>query len=309
MSQRDVLAELRSAQAAAPPELRARIRLIAAEAAPPKRSLRRRALLVLAPVALAAAAATAVVATRPAHHTPAAPAPFAARLAPQVQHGSAAIAVPAPSPKRVQRYAASLTLRVPTASAVSDGVKQALHLTALAGGHAASVHVAGGSARLVLEIPRAKVQQTVARLSKLGTIVGEQVSIQDAQAGIAATDRTIAQLQRQLKTLRAQPQTTAVARRIAALTGRVEALQRSRANTIRTDHFAAVHVSLATSPAAVPARHHDPLHGLAVAFRWLGIGLVYALALGGSVAALGLVLWLGARLLRRRRVDALLNRP
>jgi hypothetical protein len=36
---------------------------------------------------------------------------------------------------------------------------------------------------------------------------------------------------------------------------------------------------------------------------------VYALAIGGPVLVLLGLLWLAARLLRRRRVDALLSRP
>jgi hypothetical protein len=50
-----------------------------------------------------------------------------------------------------------------------------------------------------------------------------------------------------------------------------------------------------------------PLHGLGVAFRWIGIGAVYALALGGPVALLLVLVWLGVRVVRRRRENALLE--
>ena len=55
---------------------------------------------------------------------------------------------------------------------------------------------------------------------------------------------------------------------------------------------------------------HGPLHGLGVAFRWIGIGAVYALALGAPLAAARS----GSpgsrvRAIRRRREDALLSRP
>ena len=63
------------------------------------------------------------------------------------------------------------------------------------------------SADLVLKIPRAHVQEAITRLSALGTITSESVDIQDLQAGLNATDRTIARLQKQLADLRAQTPT------------------------------------------------------------------------------------------------------
>ena len=67
MSQRDLVAELRAAHVEAPPEVRERVRLIAAAApAPPRRITWRRAFVVAVPVA--AAIAATVVFTRPAKH-------------------------------------------------------------------------------------------------------------------------------------------------------------------------------------------------------------------------------------------------
>ena len=68
MSQRDLVAELRAARVAAPPEVRERVRLIARSATPPRRVFTwRRALVVALPAA--AAIAAAVVFTRPAAHS------------------------------------------------------------------------------------------------------------------------------------------------------------------------------------------------------------------------------------------------
>lgn len=319
MSQRDVAAELRAARVTAPAELRERVRLIAAaDPAPPRRVLppRRRWLVALVPVA-AAAAAAGVVLTRPTHtqtvlhgaavERAAVPKP----LAPQAQ-ALRPLGVPT-SAKRVQRYGASLTLRVADPIRVSDAVKRALHIVGSLGGYPVSVHVAGGSGaasgELVLKVPRSHVHQAVARLSQLGTIVGEQVDVQDLQAGINANDRTIARLQRQLADLRAEPQTDAVTRQIAALTARIVSLQRARANTIRSAHYATVQLAISTRTAARSHHHgHGPLHGLGVAFRWIGIGLVYGLALGAPLVLVVALLWFAARGLRRRREDALLSR-
>jgi hypothetical protein len=318
MSQRDVVAELRTVQVAAPPELRARVRLIAAGAEPPRRRVTwRRALAVAVPVA-AAVAAAAVFATRPTNDHTASP--------PEVQRGSAAVAgsvstpqaksapahlaVPAPR-NRAQNVDETLSLQVDTPKEVSDGVKSALRITGSLGGYPRSVHASthgsSASASLVLEIPRTNVQAAVGRLSALGTIVAEHVDVTDAQAGLNATDRTIARLQRQLKVLRAQPTPPAV--QIAQLERRIVQLQRAEAAARLRAHYATVSLQLATPPVTVVAHEHGPLHGVLVALKWLGVGAVYALAIGGPIALLALLAWLAVRFWRRRREDALLSRP
>ena len=324
MSQRDLVAELRAVGVTAPSEVRERVRLIAANAAsnPPRRMLRRRSLVLLVPVA--AALAGAIVLTRPAviapgnsrrrahrwrpsrrrapHRPPPRPAPFAKAFA------------PAPSPTRVQRYGATIGLRVGSPSAVSNAVKDALRITSRLGGHPSSVHASAagkaGTADLVLRIPRRHVQEAVTRLSQLGTITSEQVDIQDLQAGLDATDRRIARLQKELTTLRAQPQTPERDRAIAAVTAQVQRLQRSEAATVRSAEFATVRLHVATASPPAPAHHgHGPLHGIGVAAYWVGVGAVYALAFGIPLLILcGLVL-LAVRIVKRRRVDALLSRP
>ena len=64
------------------------------------------------------------------------------------------------------------------------------------------------------------------------------------------------------------------------------AAARTQAATIRAAHYATVQLHLETPPAAQPVHHgHGPLHGLGVAFRWIGIGAVYVLALGAPLVA------------------------
>lgn len=321
MSQRDLVAELRSAHIEAPTEVRERVRLIAAgdTARRPPRFTWRRALVVVVPVA--AAVAATIVFTRPSHTNQLATQTLPERatvlhgfarsagttLQPQVGAPDKAAAVPAPSRTRVQRYGAYLALRVPTPDGVSAAVKQAVHIATSLGGYASSVHASSqrksASADLVLKVPRAHVQQAVTRLAQLGTITAEQVDVQDLSAGLNATDRTIARYQRTLAQLRAQPQTDLVKQKIAALTARIARLQRTSAATIRSAHFATVQLHLATPPAARHVTHHGPLHGLVVALRWIGIGLVYLLVLGTPLVVLALLV----RWIRRRREDALLS--
>lgn len=326
MLQRDLTAELRAARIPAPHELRERVRMIAgsqpshARLALPSWLTLRRALVVALPVA-AAVAATLVV-TLPSHkEQPAALASQNALRAPKVPlHGEATKSlgavpafVPAPSRTRAQRYGASLTLRLPTAADVSSGVKRALHIASSLGGYPTSVHAAttakSGSATLVLKVPRTHVQQAVLQLSALGAITSEHVDVQDVQAGLNTTDRTIARLQRQLRKLRGEPQTDSTRHNIATLTARVQRLQRQNAASIRAARYATVNLRLATPAAAAPAPHRNgPLHGLGIAFHWIGIGAVYTFALGAPLAALIALAWLATRALRRRREDELLSR-
>ena len=320
MPQRDVVAELHRAQLTAPAELRATVRLIAADATPP-RSLRvsRRAVFAVALPAAAALAAAGVLLTRPAHENTTAPrvadgsaaAPKSSRAGlPSTATQAAPYTVPS-APNRAQLYDATLSVQLADPKAVSDAVKRALRITASLSGYPTSVHAgshgASSTADLVLKVPRTHVQEALARLSQIGTIVGEHVDVQDAQAGLNATDRTIARLQRRLKALREQ--SPAPAKQILALEARIAALQRSEAATRLAAHYATVDVHLATAPAPTPkAGGHGPLHGVGVALGWLGIGAVYALAVGGPVVALALAAFFAVRLLRRRREDALLSR-
>jgi hypothetical protein len=306
MSQRDLVTELRAVHVAAPPEVRERVRLIAAEATPPERSrfTWRRALVVAVPVA--AAIAASIVFTRPSHHTTAVP--LVERAA--VAHGSAlaptfqkSFAVPG-SPKRVQTVATTLAIRVPQ---ISDAVKRAVAVVTSLGGYPASVqadtHGSQGTATLTLKVPRTNLQRAITRLSQLGTITSEDVQIADRQAGLNTDARTIAHLQTLLAA-------TTDAKQHAALTLRIERLQRKDAATRRAAHYATLHLSLATPHAAAKTtHHHGPLHGVGIALTWLGIGAVYALAIGAPLLVLLALVWLAVRTVRRRREDALLSRP
>ena len=327
MSQRDLTAELHAARGAAPYELRERVRMIAARAEPRHpRFTWRRALVIAVPIA--AAVAASIVFTRPSHERPAALGVQTTERSAKAQlHGTvlkpfgattagapdAATSAPAPSGTRAQRYGASLTLRLATPRDVSDGVKRALRVASSLGGYSTSVHASTkaqtASATLVLEVPRTHVQEAISRLSALGTITAERVDVQDLQTGLNTTERTIARLQRQLRALRAKTQTPTLQRRIQTLTARIQQLQRQDTTTIRAARYATIDLRLATPAAATPAKHrHGPLHGLGVAFHWIGIGAVYAFALGAPLAALVALAWLASRTIRRRRENELLSR-
>jgi hypothetical protein len=322
MSRPDLLSQLRKARPVVPPELRERVRLVAAQAAPPRRRITwRRAFVVVAPVA--AAAVAAVVLLPGGSRQTAIPQPLEqtsvsgaaatdSAAAPTLQKTTAPV-VPAPSRSRIQNYSASLVLRLRDAGAVSDATKQAVQIAGSLHGYLTSVNVTAegrtGYANLVLRIPVDHVRQAVSRLSALGTIVGESVSIQDLQGQVDATGRRIARLQRLLASWRALPQTEDTIKHIDALTTQIERLKRGLAATVRTAQYATVHLQLTTRQAPAPVHHgHGPLHGLVVIFHWAWIGAVYTLALGTPLGLILGLVWLVGRSVRRRREDQLLSR-
>jgi hypothetical protein len=300
-----VLDDLRAARPAAPPELRERVRAIAATVPTPRRRVTwRRAAIVLVPAVLAVVVGAAVLgrgdrSAAPEHGGVATDAtqvmPFGA--------ATKSVAVPPPSSTRLQDYDATLTLRVRDAEALSDATKRAVRIAGGLGGFPASVSVHGATGTLKLRVPVTKVQTAVERLSAVGTIVGESVSIRDVQAGVNATDRTIARLQRDLRRLRANG---APQQRVDALVARIERLQRARANAVRQAKLATVELHL-TAKQPVAAASDGPLDGAVTALRWLGIGALYALVVGGPVVAVLLLAWLAWRRLRRRAAERLLG--
>ena len=326
MSRPDLLTELRGGRPAAPPELRERV-LALSPAMPRRRRLSWRLGVVVA-FAAAVAVVTAVVVSRGERRAQPTPELAAGAvttraqakgylggtrdaLAPSVTHS----AVPAPAPGRLQNYRAYLEVRVPTANDVSSASQRAQAITRSLGGYVLAVTVDArgkrGSAELALRVPRQHVQEAVARLSQLGTVVAENVQVQDLQTQVNANDRLVDRLQKRLADLRAKEQTDDVQRQIAALTKRIQHLQRARATTVRESRYATIQLDVATKKAAA-AKHAEspgPLHGLGVAFRWIGIGAVYALALGTPFVVLVALLWLAARAVRRRREEALLSSP
>jgi len=325
MSQRDeLLTQLRESRPLAPAELRDHVRRIAeSTAAPPRHGIRwRRALLVAVPVAAAVAGAAILFPggkSKPVAVPPElAYRPPASRSA-KAFHGSAAsaapaaqAALPAPAPNRVQRITTTLELRLPNTQAVSDATKQAVAITHALGGYPKSLNVDAqgrtGYATLVLRIPKQNVQRAVSRLSELGTIVGENVQIQDIQAQVDATARKIARLEARLTYWQSQPASTEVEQHVAALTAQIAKLRRSRASTIHAASYATVSVQMTTRPAPAPVhKGRGPLHDLGVAFRWLGIGAVYVLALAAPFVLVGALVWLVLRAVRRRRENELLS--
>ena len=331
MSRPDLLTALRAATPPAPPELRAHIRELATAASPPPRRLGWRVPLArIALVSIAAVAAVVllpgssgqrveggapvVAAQTPRPHLPAL-APAASAAVPAAP--SRAVALPGPSATRAQSYAATLSLRLPDGSAVARAARQAVQIARALGGYPqsakVSVNARAGTASIALRVPRGRVSDAVNRLSSLGTVVGERVSITDLQGGVDATTRRIARLEGELAATLREPQTVETEKLAAALRARIDGLRGARAETLRGARDATVSLRLATAVRPSVRAHrqvgrHGPFHALGRIFRLAGIAAVYALAIGAPLAFLALLVWLLGSRIRRGKEDRLLSR-
>ena len=294
MSQPDhdaILDAIRSAQITASPELRERVRGLAA-AAPPaalprqKRELPwRRWTLVLVPAAIAVALAAslaigladsgkkdqlsasdgAVASQRKA--PPALPftgpaqdsanTPFVPKAA------GKASSIPA-TQGRAQLYETELTLKVKD---LSSTTKRALLLTRDFHGYVRSVDYGSGSERgqayMTLRVPVGSVQAAIVRFSALGEIIDQHVSIKDVQPTLdkrfremQATRDSIAKTQAKLEspTLTAE-QRAALENELVAQRRQLVVLQKQQAALQRLTSYATVELALRTADKAVVVPH------------------------------------------------------
>ena len=109
---------------------------------------------------------------------------------------------------RAQEWDVSLELAVRDNRSLSDASAEAIRATRSLGGFVVSSNVAtqgsGGRADLVLRIPQRRVQDAIAQFSELGTITGQQVTVQDRQADLDRLAKRIDTLRIQLAEVRAQ---------------------------------------------------------------------------------------------------------
>ena len=342
MSQLDAIQEqIRSSRITASPELRARVQELAAAEPParaPRRGLRlpsRRWTLVLVPAAVAIAVAGAVtigLATS-GNGGKSAEQRAVVQQAPFATGESDSVA-PAPAPKasssggvgggglpatagRAQLYESELTLKV---KSLSDATKRALRLTRGFNGYVRSVEYGSGaergSAYLVLRVPIGSVQAAIVRLSALGEILDQHVSIQDVQPQLDRRFRQmqsardgIAKLQARLES----PSLSADERRaleneLVAARRQLVVLQRAQAQLQKQTSFATVSLDLRSAAKAVAVPHEPGRIGRAL--DRAGSILVdeakvvlYVLIVGAPFLVLA-ALGLGALHARRRRNES-----
>ena len=224
-----------------------------------------------------------------------------------------------PASRRVQDYDARMRLRVQDAAALDRATKRAMRDTRNLGGFVASIDFGTrpedqGDASLVLRVPVAKVQEAVARYTELGTIVSQQVKINDLQPQADRLSQSATELRRRIADLVAKSRRSGLTvderiqlenarRNLQSLTGRQSRL-------VREASYATVTLELTTTKAA--EKREEP--GAFRAFwddasKILGtelIWLLYALVVAGPFLLLALLALLAERSRRRRSADALL---
>src|ERR1700730_11144257 len=104
---------------------------------------------------------------------------------------------------RLQRFEASLRVRVADVDRLSKATSTAPRIARSLGGYAASVEYrtpAGrpGEAFLDLRIPTDRVQAALARLAGLGTLLSQHVSVQDLQAQFDRQTAQVVQLRQEI---------------------------------------------------------------------------------------------------------------
>lgn len=345
-----IVRELRAGTPGAPPELRERVRRVAA---PParmglfwNRGRGWRAAFVLAPAVLCVIGAGAAVyglaqrddsvqgvglraerfGAQARDQEEAATVP---RLAPR------RTALPAPLAKdstanslspftsgRVRDVAATLRLRVPNADRLSDAAGDAMQITRTLGGYVAYVDVdtAGksGRATLTLRVPVGRVQDAIVRLSDLGTIVGQHVSISDRQVEVDRLARrigslrvAIARTQVALANAGSPEERARLQLQLERQRGLLNRLTRQRGGIVREASFARIDMAIVTgksrsaaAPGPFERAARDALHFLAVA----GAAAVFVLIVLSPLLLLAALLALALRSRRRRIEERLLDR-
>ena len=302
----------------APESLRARVLELE-----PRRTPSRRLVLVLA-VALVAAVAAAVVhglvSSGPATQQVVRGFAPHVELAPSVKRPavpsvSAGGAVGAAA-TRLQQYEASLELRVKD---VPSATTRATRIATALGGYAQAVQYSSSSksAYLVLRVPVSDVKTAISRLTALGTIVSQNLSVTDLEHDLQVESMQVAQLRRTIAALEAalrnpslpDAQRVILQIRLAnakrALTERLNA----RTGTIAAGQTARISVELGTKHAVIPPAHHRGRLGRIVhsAVGFLGLEAaiaLYALIAISPLALVAALLW-SLREARRRRDDRL----
>ena len=228
-----------------------------------------------------------------------------------------AAAVPAPAPGRLQHTDASIRVRVDD---VGKATTRAMRVATELGGYAQSVRYRTPQSRaavsyIELRIPAQNVKRALAQLGGLGTLVSQQISIEDLTNTLERQSAQIAQLRRRVAALQAAlrdpsvPDAQRVLLQIKLAEAKRALAQRlhGRKGTLAAGASSRVSLVLENRKHAAAVPHHRGrlgrmLHS-AVGFLAIeGTVLLFALSVVSPVAgALGL-LWFW----RRRAVDRLL---
>jgi hypothetical protein len=215
--------------------------------------------------------------------------------------------VPQPTATRLQRYQATLRLRVKNVESLSSATRRAMTLARSLGGYVGEVQYstqAGkrGGARVVLRVPVGSIQAALTTLTGLGTILQQQTGILDVTRRADRESQQIAKLKKQLAT--ASPQEA------PAIRAHLRTLQAKHRGLLRSASLARIVLTLTTTAqqAAAPGRLHRTLDDAGgVLLRELQF-LLYALVVAGPLLLLAGAGVITARAARKRSDSRLLER-
>jgi hypothetical protein len=342
MTVNEIVDELRLARPHASDALRLHVMTLAARPAPHKATLRERlagrrrvALLVPAGAALALTAAVVIGVSRSgAPDTVGTATPeSAARSAGATGESVAApptaadaataqkAAAPGPFAGRAQRYSAALSLQVEDTDALSDATQQALAIARDLGGYVVSIHYAtgdDGAASMTLRVPSANAADAVTRLSSLGTILAQNVQIDDLQESLDGLDRRQQRVRARIAALTVaidRAETSSERARLeeqrAQARAELRELRASRAATAAEARNATVQLDLRTKEAGGVApgsgsRLDRALDKALVVLAWEGVVLLAVAIAAAPFALVAAAAWATRRTRRRREEERLL---
>jgi hypothetical protein len=228
-----------------------------------------------------------------------------------------ALAVPGPAPGRLQHTDASIRVRVDD---VGTATTRATRIATELGGYAQSVQYRtpqnrAAASYIELRIPAQNVKRALAQLGGLGTVVSQQISIEDLTNTVERQSAQIAQLRRRVAALQAAlrnpslPDAQRVLLQIKLAEAKRALAQRlhGRKSTLAAGATSRVSLVLENRKHAAAVAHHRGrlgrmLHSAAGFLALEGIVLLFALIVASPVAISVALLWLW----RRRAVDRLL---
>jgi hypothetical protein len=226
-----------------------------------------------------------------------------------------------PTTDRAQRVSATLTVEVKDSDAVSRAAQDALDLTRRLGGHVVSASVVTGeegNAALVVRVPVARVQEAIVQLSALGSIVSQQVTIDDLQEGLDALERRERSVRAQIAVIVARLDsesldTTTRAQldaRLRTLRGELRELRRGISATNAEAQMSTIQLTVVTpgvlGAVPVPSRLDRTFDEALNVLVWEGVIALAIAIVAAPFALVALVAWLGRKLYRRREEDRLL---
>ncbi len=229
---------------------------------------------------------------------------------------------------RLTQAVASLTLRVDGDDRLSRATSSATRVARALGGYAASVEYvtpAGepGRAFLELRVPTARVQEALARLGNLGTVVSQRLSTRDLERQLERQTAQIQQLRQTIDLLRValrDPGITPAQRielqeRLAYAKRALAQRTHGRKATIAEGTLARIALVLtADRDAALGGSHGSGRLGrmLGSAGSFLALEatvLLFAAIVASPLVLLALAAWAGSRVRRRREEQSLLAVP